>query len=243
MRARRVVVVDDNEITRVGATSLLCTDPNIDLVASLDHVEAASWCEAWDRVDVLVVDAADERLEHDQFPGVAIVERFREHRPIGEGVAVVLTGHYFDDAVRHRMKEAGADFFFSRTEALDRATLVRVVLQPDEARRVPPPLDPEMLSSLGVDGAAAVNAFVDAVARKGASDALSLGGSMKRGPAPARSRWWVNLRRDLSSAGGLRTVNREGDSPHRSQELPSISQLRRVYGWATKPKGPGRQPP
>ncbi len=236
---RRVVVVDDNEITRVGTAALLSTEPGIDLVAALDHRRAAEWSQEWDDIDVVVVDAADERLEHDQFPGVAIVRRYRDQRPAGDGVAVVLTGHYFDDAVRLRMREAGADFFYSRTDALDRETLVGVVLRPDEARRVPPPLAPETLSSLGIGGATDVNAFVDAVEQRGAADALSQGGSMKQGPAPARSRWWLRLRRDLASTGRLRAVNREGGPPRRSQEVPSVSQIRRLYEWATKPKGPG----
>lgn len=235
----RVAVVDDNEITRVGAATLLSTDQGIDLVASLDHAEAAAWGEEWDGVDVVVVDAADDRRESDQFPGVAIVERFRARRPIGDGVAVVLTGHYLDDAVRMRMREAGADFFYSRTEALDRDALLGVVLRPDEARRVPPPADTETLDALGVTGETRVNAFLNAVDAAGASDALSAGASMKQGPAPARSRWWLRLRRDISSAGRLRAVNREGGTPRRSQGDPSVSQLRRVYEWATRPKPPG----
>lgn len=232
---RRVAIVDDNELTRAGCQRLLGADPAIEVVASVGHDVALGWTDEWSRVDVLVVDAADERREDDQFPGVAVVERLRA--AAGSAVTVVvLTGHYLDDAVRWRMREAGADFFYARTHAMTGEQLVEVVLRPDGARRVPPPADPDAVAGLGVTPSSQVNAFV-AAAREAGEGALAPGG---RPPTSvtARSRWWHRLRRRVAEAGRIIPVNTDGSAPRRDQDVPSLGQLRRVYEWATRVKPP-----
>ncbi len=147
-RQTRVVVVDDDDINRRGMANLLAEDTAIDIVASLTHAEALDRPSPWDEIDVVLADAADERNRADHFPGVAVVEEVRRHDRGGQTV-VVITGHFFDDAVRRRMREAKADFYYHRTVVCDARSLRDAVFRPDAQRWVPGPADPETLFSQG----------------------------------------------------------------------------------------------
>jgi DNA-binding NarL/FixJ family response regulator len=147
-RQTRVVVVDDDDINRRGMANLLAEDTAIDIVASLTHAEALDRPSPWDEIDVVLADAADERNRADHFPGVAVVEEVRRHDRGGQTV-VVITGHFFDDAVRRRMREAKADFYYHRTVVCDARSLRDAVFRPDAQRWVPGPVDPETLFSQG----------------------------------------------------------------------------------------------
>jgi len=226
----RVVVVDDNEITRTGAVALLGADPRVEVVAALDHDEARSWDGPWDRIDTVLLDAADESRADDQFPGVGVVTHVRAIAPPSV-VVVVLTGHFLNDGLRRRMREVGADFFYARTSVSDGATLAAVVCNPDEARRVPPPQDPAALAALGITATSRIDDLVTAAEHEGLLGALGTGPGSTPGH---RSRWWTSARRRLASAGRVRAVNRDGTAPQRDQDVPSLQQLRRIYEWATK---------
>jgi len=224
----RVVVVDDNEITRTGVIALLRADPRVDVVAALDHDEARSWDGPWDRIDTVLLDAADESRDDDQFPGVGVVTHVRACAP--SAVVVVLTGHFLNDGLRRRMREVGADFFYARTSVSDAASLAAIVCNPEEARRVPPPADPAALAALGITPASRIDDLVTTAERDGLLGALGA-----RGLTPGhRSRWWTSVRRRLASAGRVAAVNRDGTPPRRDQDVPSLHQLRRIYDWATK---------
>ncbi len=232
----RVVIVDDNEITRAGTADLLSSHADIEIVAALDHTAALAWKSRWNNVDVVIVDAADETLAGDQFPGIEVVCRVREHAAPAHPTVVVLTGHFLDDGLRHRMWEAGADFYYSRTEITTGEMLQTVVLRPGDQRRVPTPADANRLAALGVTPASSVNDFVRHVERDALAVTLDSSARMKQGPAPERSRWWYRLRVALSRSGKFRAVNADGASPHRDQDLPSVAQLRRIYEWAARSK-------
>ncbi len=107
----RLVVVDDDDISRAGITTILGAAPGLEIVAALDHDAAAAWGERWRGVDVVLVDAADERRDDDHFPGVSVIECVRRHRDRRQTRVIVLTGHFFNGALRRRIREAGADFF------------------------------------------------------------------------------------------------------------------------------------
>ncbi|MCQ0016606.1 hypothetical protein [Actinomadura madurae] len=78
-----------------------------------------------------------------------------------------MTGHFFDDAVRRRMREARADFFYHRSDMADAEALRAAVLRPDLARRrVPPPRDPEAQFRHGVTDATKVNRAIDYAVRQ-----------------------------------------------------------------------------
>ena len=124
----RVVVVDDDDIQRRGMAEYLADRPEIVIVGALEHGEALGWDLEWDNVDVAVVDAADPGQSGDQFPGVAVADHIRRRRAPHETMVIIVTGHFFDDAVRRRMREAGADYFFHRAELRKRDALYEAVL-------------------------------------------------------------------------------------------------------------------
>jgi len=233
---RRVVIVDDNEITRTGSARLLESHPEIDVTGAIDHTRALVWDREWLDADAVIVDAADATRAGDQFPGVEVVRRVRLSTGDRRPTVIVLTGHFLDDALRRRMWEADADFFYSRTEVTTAETLQALVLHPDHARRVASPTDPDELAALGVVPASEVNAFVRHVEVHGLGPVLDADARMKQGPRAERSRWWQQVRRSLAEAGSIEPVNVDGEAPRRDQALPSIAQLRRVYVWATKTK-------
>ena len=86
-----VIVDDDDDINRRGMASLLAEDAAIDVAASLTHAEALDRPSLWDDVDLVLVDAADERNRVDHFPGVAVVQEVGRHRQREQTVIVVDT--------------------------------------------------------------------------------------------------------------------------------------------------------
>ena len=110
--------------------------PDLELVGSFGHGAAIAWEGDWSTVDVAVVDAADERSEGDQFPGVGVVRHIRTATQDGpRPTVVVVTGHYLHDGLRHRMADADADFFFLRSDLRSPADLVDVIIHPERYRR------------------------------------------------------------------------------------------------------------
>ncbi len=226
----RVVIIDDDDINRRGMACLLADTPGIEVVAALGHGEGRAWPGDWSGVDVLLVDAADERAVGDQFPGVAVVEHVRRQGPPGRPRVVVVTGHLFDDAVRRRMREARADFFYHRSEVADAQALADAVLRP--AARPLPAVDAEAELRHGVTRTTQVNRAVGYAVDNGIEPLL-----VDR-PRPA-SRAWLRLRRDFNRVARLTPMTTDGRQPDRAQELPSLPQIARFLAWATRVKRPG----
>lgn len=225
------MVVDDDDINRHGMACLLSAGDRIVVVGALSHAGAMDWAGDWSDVDVALVDAADDRAERDQFPGVRVVERMR--REAGRRLTIVaVTGHFFDDAIRRRMWEAGADFFYHRSELADSRVLVKVVLEPEAGRRVPPARDPEAQIGLGVTGATRVNRAVAHAVDRDLARTLT-----ERGDP--RSRRWLRLRREFNREARLTPMTAEGNIPDRAQDLPSLPQIGRFLAWATRVKDRG----
>lgn len=227
-----VVVVDDDDISRRGFGEVLADHDDIDVVGMFSHEAAMRWDGPWRAVDVVIVDAADERRTDDHFAGVAVVERVRRMSDDRSPVIIVVTGHFFDDAVRRRMREADADFFYHRSELQDAASLHAAVLRPDAARvGVPDVRDPEALFRLGITPSSRVN------------DGVRAAGDMALSTEPdggARSRPRTRLRQVLNRSARLNPVNRDGTIPDREQQTPSFPQIERFLEWATRAK---RDPP
>ncbi len=231
MTVTRVLIVDDDDISRRGFAELLAERPELEVIGVLDHEEAVSCNESrWSSVDVALVDAADERRDGDHFPGVGVVEAIRAVRSPEETAVVVVTGHFFDDALRTRMREAGADFFYHRSQFYDVDRLYRVLLHPEEERSsVPAPEDAETLFRVGVTSATRIN------------DAIRMAGQM---PAPTasegklskRSRAWLRYRVAFNEVARLNPVNADGTVPERDQRDPSLPQIERFLQWATRAK-------
>ena len=202
------------------------------MVALLTHDTALEWDGSWPDVDVVIVDAADERRTDDHFAGVAVVEHVRRMAGTPTPMIIVVTGHFFDDAVRRRMREANADFFYHRSEVQDTTSLYAAVLQPNTARMgVPDVRDPEALFRHGIVASSRVNDGVKSARDLGLTDALGSG---------SRSRSRSRLRQAFNRSARLNPVNRDGTVPERKQDAPSFPQIERFFDWATRSK---REPP
>jgi hypothetical protein len=227
-RRRHVAVVDDNTISLNGDVVSLAAHPLIDVVAGVDHAEALRWTDAdWAALDAVVVDAAcpfdedNHYREGDHFPGVAVVERARRTRP--DLLVIVVTGRFFEDGLRRRMKEAGADFFYFRDHLRDPDQLHRVVLEPESCRAgVPDVEDPDTLAALGVDDRSLVNRFVAYLDGRGGLAATGRGHKRRRRDDRTRAE---------ATDAGIRAVNKTtGAPPHaRAQRDPSRRQLADIW--------------
>lgn len=205
------------------------------MVAAVGHDEARAWGRRWAAVDVVLVDAADERRAGDQFPGVAVVRAVRAATPENGPLVMVVTGHYLHDGLRHRMAEAGADFFFLRAELWSPAALLDVVLHPERHRRgVPPVVDPGAAQVLGLGPGADLEGLVGWIdGQDGLGDEIDPGAGRGRRVDP-RSRRWLRVRRGAADAGRIRPVNLTTGGPPRDSDVPSVRQLGRLWAWAAR---------
>jgi CheY-like chemotaxis protein len=245
--AQRVVVIDDNEITRNGLAACLAGHDDIELLAVTDHHGADQWAQRWHQTDVVIVDAGDETNHQDHFPGVGVVNAIRNPNNPTRPLVIVVTGHYLHDGLRHRMRHAGADFFCNREDLRSDGALLALVRHPDLARRgvpEPSPSEAETAFNLGITSAASdVTAFINLVTQHNLSDALDPPDSRVHNRGLRSRRAWTPFRHQAKTIGGIRTVTKHGDPPLRSQDLPSVSQLRRLYQWAARIDPPRpRQP-
>jgi len=212
------------------------------LLATLDHVIALTWVEEWSSVDVVLVDAADEKVSGDQFPGVRVVRHIRACQHDRRAVIVVITGHFLNDGLRHRMADADADLFFLRSDIRSFTTLREVVLRPERFRRgVPPVTDPGARTALGVTDRSDVEHLVRYVDDNELGEVLDANGSGRPDP---RNRRWVRHRRGMAEAARIAPMNlTTGSGPSRKQLSPSLRQLAHVYRWATKAPSPDSATP
>jgi CheY-like chemotaxis protein len=225
---RRIVIVDDDEIQRRGMAAYLSDRPELEVIGVLDHTVALEWDHQWSDVDVVLVDAADPLREHDQFPGVEVADHIRRRRSSAQTMIIVVTGHFFDDAVRRRMREAGADYFYHRPELHRKEGLYNAVLHPERARAgVPEDHDYQAVVRLGVGSSTRIN------------EAVRMAGHVDGRPSSAgRSRAWNTYRRTFNQVARLQAMNADGTPPDREQVEPSLTQIDRFLRWATRIKPP-----
>lgn len=228
-RPRTVAVVDDDDLSRLGIVRILEEEADLEVTACLNHGDAMG-SAAWTDADVVLVDAADTRDGFDDFPGVGVVQAVRRTKPRGSNWVIVVTGHYFDDALRRRMGEAGADLFFHRSEVQDRRALCEVLRCPEQFQApVPAPDDAETLFRHGVTARARVNEGLDFLREQGI-------GVRELEAAGRRSRAWDRLRDGFNERARLTPVNADGLPPERDQRLPSRPQIARFLRYFTEAK-------
>jgi DNA-binding NarL/FixJ family response regulator len=229
-RPVRVVIVDDDDINRRGMTGVLDDAHEIEVVGTFSHLEAMHGDVRWNAADVILVDAADERRDDDHFPGVQIVEEIRRGNPVRPPTVIVVSEHYYDDALRRRMHEARPDFFHHRTHLYDGEALRRIVLHPERmSSAVPPCVDLESQFRHGVTDYTRVNRAVAFARERGLLELLAAR------PEP-RSRAWLRLRKDFNREARLNPVTTDGRTPDRTQDHPSLPQIARFLTWATRVK-------
>ena len=153
---KRVVIVDDDDIQRRGMAEYLADRPEVEVVGVLNHGEAVAWDAEWNNVDLALVDAADPGRAGDQFPGVEVADRIRRRRSSEQTKVIVVTGHFLNGTVRRRMREAGADYFYHRSDLHQKEGLFQAVLNPGEAG-IPGQHDADSVSRMGIGRSTRVN--------------------------------------------------------------------------------------
>ena len=233
MAERRIVVVDDDVWVRRGRAASLAEVPGLAVTAVLSHAEALDF-DQWDEADIALVDAWDERAGFDRFPGVRVVEAIRARRSPAETLVVVISGHVFDEMLRLRMAEAGADFFYGHADVRDLDALTEVLIRPDTARRVTPG-DAQELQEVGLTTASRPNAALRQVTQAGLSEAFAPGESQKA--LPISRRGIINARRRLADAARLAPGSRPASG---EQVAPEWRAIVRFVNWARGAERPER---
>lgn len=125
----RVAIVDDDAWVRRGRAAALGEIDSIEIVGAWSHAEALEQRAPaeWAALDVVMVDAHDEEAGFDRFIGVSVVQHVRSLTGREVPRIVVVTGHTFNDLLRIRMAEAGADHLYSHAEVRSIDALVRVL--------------------------------------------------------------------------------------------------------------------
>lgn len=208
-----VVIVDDDEWIRRGRADGLKAFADITVTALLDPGGALAF--DYTDVDVVVVDAHDERQEWDRYPGVGVVERIRRARSPDQTLILVVSGHTLDPLLRLRMAEAGADFFYAHLDLPTPAALAGAIRHPDRSRRTDV-LDRSALASLGLYPWSRPNAALRWTEDVGATRLFTEEGSQK------------------SANGGRRAMARARDEIARRARLePSLGDRARRPGDVT----------
>ncbi len=221
-------MVDDDEVTRAGLLAILGGHPDISHLVAFSHTEAMATAP-WDRIDVALVDAVDPRCHPDQFPGVAVAERLRNLYGRGRP-RVVAVSDVPDEAVRLRMREAGAHLFLHRSQLLGADALCDALLRTRPDEPMAPLDDLDLLNRLGVTRCTRINAGVAA-----AFDEQLVPDAGWVGP---RGRDRLARRTRFNERAHLRPVTTEGIPLDRDQEVPSLRQIQRFVAWATRIERP-----
>jgi DNA-binding NarL/FixJ family response regulator len=116
----RVLVVDDDVPTRVGVTTILSSEPGIEVVG-----EAADGTEAFSLAEAL---APDVVLMDVQLPGLDGIEATRRiTAAAGAPRVIMLTTFEFDVYVYRSIQAGASDFLLKRVSAEDLIQTVRTV--------------------------------------------------------------------------------------------------------------------
>jgi CheY-like chemotaxis protein len=225
---RKVIVVDDDDISRRGITAILEGNAGIELVEAVNHDEALARLAEWPPLDVLIIDAADTRRSDDHFIGAEVVHRFRRRSEQDAAAVIVVTGHFLSDPLRRRMRDARADLYLHRSEVQDEGRLLDVVLDPSSVvSGVPEPTDAEAMFRVGVTPETRVNEAVAHHVEHGWDEGDGA-------PIGKRSRANARLRQRFQKLARLHVVNADGRPPDRHQDTPSRPQIERFLEWATR---------
>lgn len=202
-------------------------------MGSMAHSEALEWPGPWDSVDVVFVDATDEMANTDNFPGVEVAAHVRTQQRTSRATVVVVTGHFFNPGLRWRMKEAGADLFFHRSQLRTPDRLRQALLHPEQFsdRNAVPPVRDAVVRRLGIGRSTSVNTFVRLVRDSGLGPTFE-----RKGSPPVPRRQWMAYRRWLGDRARIKVVNMaEGTTPsHQDRRSPSTPQLRKLFTWAAR---------
>jgi DNA-binding NarL/FixJ family response regulator len=190
-RVRRVAIIDDDYWTLQGQRARLTDHRAIEVVATVGHAEAIAWTTRWNDIDVAVIDAYDPEETFDRFPGVGVVESLRRHRTVRQTTAVVISGHMHNQLLKQRMFEAGADFYYHRSDVQTVDALIAAIQSTPTDNRATE-ADPTRLRQLGLRPGSRPNAAIVEVINADMQDALNPIESQKSSDASRRA--FINLR-------------------------------------------------
>lgn len=146
---RRVAVVGDREIVRLGRCSALGAASDLEVVACSPTAEVLAWRRRWREVDAVVVDVYDGSRPFDRFAGVQVVERLRAldlpAPPVVHAVGLSVDNPY----LTLRLAEAGADQLHLLGELDSAACLQQAVRRPEACRRPDAPTARAQIPGLG----------------------------------------------------------------------------------------------
>ena len=225
-----VVIAESSIALRSGLSHLFATSDRFYVAADFAHQDVLAMHFDWTTVDVLLLGPVDVKNPCDHFSGVEIASAYRRARKMGSGRIVALTEFAKDERLRRRLWEAEVDDLAAISDIESLTYLEDLISGDIESAHLLKPRESEVSLSIGLHSKSRVNHFVTQVQTRGAG---YLSSDPPLGAPDPRSRWWGHLRSDLANAGNIRAVNRDGSTPDRRQDTPSIAQLRRVYEWAT----------
>jgi CheY-like chemotaxis protein len=228
----RVAIVDDDAWVRRGRQAAL-EDHGIPVVVSAHPEEALEFpADSWGDVDVVLVDAKDERADFDLYVGVRVVERLRAVTPSDLQI-VVITGHVLDDVLRLRMAEAGADWLYGHSDVRSPDDLVAIVRAPGHGDAAPPP-DPRALDAAGLSPDARPNEALRYLEDAGLAGAVtsSSSGESQKALAAGRRRI-INARQRLAGVLGTTPTDPRATTPEWRRLVSVIDRIRGRGGTPT----------
>jgi DNA-binding NarL/FixJ family response regulator len=106
----RILIVDDHPVVRAGLTSMLATQPNLDVIATASSGEEALTIMSTTKIDVVLLDL--------RMPGMSGVETLEEMEKAGsEARAIVLTSFERDEDI-YQATQAGARGYLLKDTSL-----------------------------------------------------------------------------------------------------------------------------
>ena len=124
-----IVIIDDDSWIRRGRAVAIDETSGYSVVAAFSPTDALAHTDPdwWKTVDVVLADAHDEDAGFDKFIGVRVVAHIRNITGRARPHILVITGHLYNDLLRLRMAEAGADFFYSHADVRTPEALVGAI--------------------------------------------------------------------------------------------------------------------
>lgn len=224
--SKRIVIVDESEISRDGYTNAL-TDAGATVTGAVCHDQIDTLNDKQLRVDIALVNLADPR-DHwatDDFPGIGAIKEIlrRVERP-----PLVVGYTSFDDhaGVRLRAYRAGVRLLYNRSDLEDdhvEAPLAQMILRLDHTTPANLTLEPEeddQRQRLGLPGSGDIEGLTEAAGHLLLRDSM-IGEQAQYQERKAFGRTHAVTAR--TSSGGAS-----------DQEWPSWKQIGRIWQWLAK---------
>jgi len=175
-RPVRVVVVDDEEIQRLGTVAALTTnqakvsaesdtdDSQITLIVAVDVDTALTYDWATAAPDVVLLDAWTPApiADNEHYFGVQVAESIHRSRA-DRTTVIVLTNHGANPALGWRLREAGVTAMVPRARVTTRDRLRALVLAPDHADILIRDTDTDTEPDLGLGHGLHLNALLQSI--------------------------------------------------------------------------------